>query len=440
MSWGLRDYGTASWDGGDAVCDHLMPLMGGIKASTLNAKRDENGWLAEDGKSQPNKQVYRELCGKCGARRIDAQRGLEATPELYVERMVAVFREVRRVLRADGACWLNMGDSYAGSGKGAWDRDDIQKEIYVPGVTGAKIITTTPSLKPKDLVGMPWRLAFALQADGWWLRSDIIWSKPNPMPESVTDRPTKAHEYIFLLTKSEKYWYDAEAIREPLTESSVGRMALAESRSDSPPSNGDYKAGWGRGASRGQHTDHLVLGNQGSGRNARTVWEIATEPFPGAHFATFPTELARRCILAGCPEFVCEVCGKARRRIVEKSGGTTGKGWHDHSSDPNAGMSQALDIGAASAGYYSETLGWTDCGHAAYAPGKVLDPFSGTSTVGVVALRHNRSYIGIELKPEYVEMGKQRIIQDAPLLNTLVPEPTIGDTGIHEQGQFLSFR
>ena len=192
---------------------------------------------------------------------VDGQLGLEPTPAEYVANLVEVFREVRRVLRDDGTLWLNLGDSYAGSGKGAWDNpSDKVKEVYVPKSQDYKHMDRVPiGTKPKDLVGIPWMVAFALRTDGWYLRSDIIWHKPNAMPENVKDRPTKAHEYVFLLTKSRKYYYDYDAIKEPTRD-------------------GKDK------------------------RNKRTVWTINTNPFKGAHFAVFPEELVEPCVLAGCPE------------------------------------------------------------------------------------------------------------------------------------------
>src|SRR5258708_33581828 len=209
--WGLRDYGTARWDGGDTSCAHT-----GVRLPGPQDKSTSNGGSSRDPISWD--------CRKCGARRVDAQIGLEATPEEFVATMVAVFREVKRVLRDDGTLWLNFGDSYnsataAGrtittAGKhGYWTNPAIEKRIDFPG------------LKPKDLCGMPWRVAFALQADGWYLRSDIIWAKPNPMPESVTDRCTKAHEYLFLLSKRERYYFDQEAILEDASANTHARLA-----------------------------------------------------------------------------------------------------------------------------------------------------------------------------------------------------------------------
>lgn len=270
----------------------------------------------------------------------EGQLGLEPTPEQYVENMVAVFREVRRVLRDDGTLWLNLGDSYAsqggervyGSSDGSTGRGDAP---------GPRIMAE--GLKPKDLVGIPWMVAFALRADGWYLRADCIWSKPNPMPESVTDRPTKAHEYLFLLSKQPRYFYDATAIREDFADERMGNPGPSKA-GDNPDcvdggiaNNGN---GWSRGAQLG-------------GRNKRSVWTVTTQPFPGAHFATFPPKLIEPCILAG-----------------SSVGGT------------------------------------------------VLDPFNGAGTTGLVALRHDRDYIGIELNPEYAQMARDRILDDAPLLNT----------------------
>jgi len=194
------------------------------------------------------------------------QIGLESTPEEYVETLVAVFREVRRCLADDGTLWLNLGDSYAGAGKGQSNSGGGKR-----------------GMKPKDLVGIPWRVAFALQADGWWLRSDIIWHKPNPMPENVTDRPTSAHEHVFLLTKSEQYFYDAAAIAEPSTQPSRQRKD---------------RVGGASHAERGQHSAGGVVSGYTT-RNARNVWTICSKPYSGAHFATMPPALASRCIAAG---------------------------------------------------------------------------------------------------------------------------------------------
>ena len=233
---------------------------------------------------------------------VDGQLGLERTPDEYVANTVNVFREVRRVLSDDGTLWLNLGDSYAAGGGS--DTQRLDKLGLRLGTGGGKKHSSRPcgraplaNLKPKDLVGIPWRVAFALQADGWYLRSDIIWSKPNPMPESVRDRPTKAHEYVFLLSKSQRYYYDADAIAEPFTYgswSAEGDIAGRTKKGRHEPTP--------KGLQMTDRADSAGLRGEcypTNGRNARTVWEIATKPYPEAHFATFPPELAERCIKAG---------------------------------------------------------------------------------------------------------------------------------------------
>lgn len=220
----------------------------------------------------------------------DGQLGLEQTPEEYTEKMVVIFREIRRVLRDDGTLWLNLGDSYSAGKVGRSDTDQVidrkKTRVTNPGPTRNR--PAPPGVKPKNLMGIPWRVAFALQADGWYLRSDIIWSKPNPMPESVTDRPTKSHEYIFLLSKSEKYYYDAEAIREPdhYTDHPRRELKAPEPSGGLLPPNSGIRVGPGR---------------NGLGRNKRSVWTVTLQPFLEAHFAVFPPKLIQPCVLAGCP-------------------------------------------------------------------------------------------------------------------------------------------
>ena len=267
--WGLRDYGTSQWVGGNQNCEHGVRRWEG----------DKQTQGAQSSHASKRDRLDRCVC-ECGAVRIDRQFGLESTPEEYINNMVSIFREVRRVLRDDGTLWLNLGDSYAANRPGGQPTPTNTRNK-----SGHYGVAKIPyGLKPKDLIGIPWRVAFALQADGWYLRSDIIWHKPNPMPESVKDRPTKAHEYIFLLSKSQKYYYDAEAIKEPEV---CGRMRGPANHPDTKSTNGN--GGLARRKSTGT-------------RNKRTVWTVATKPFKGAHFATFPPELIEPCVLSGCPE------------------------------------------------------------------------------------------------------------------------------------------
>lgn len=288
--WGLRDYGTATWEGGSAECDHVARMN--RNDGDRQAVDGFGGNRNTDGHASMGARQYRETCGKCGARRVDAQLGLEPTPGEYVARMVEVFREVRRVLRDDGTLWLNLGDSFAAGGAGSpSDKSTLKGNGHAGGGPKLRAVGTTQTrasgLKPKDLVGIPWRVAFALQEDGWYLRSDVIWAKPNPMPESVTDRPTKAHEYLFLFAKSARYFYDAESIREPNVSTSKGpwSQAYRDAQREAVDGGDSFGRRWNP-----------------DGRNARSVWTITTKPYAGAHFATFPPELPERCIKAGSAE------------------------------------------------------------------------------------------------------------------------------------------
>ena len=268
---------------------------------------------------------------------VKGQLGLEKTPEEYVSNLVAVFREVRRVLTDDGTLWLNLGDSYAGGGRGGHGG---QGGGTPAGGQPYPASIVPNGLKPKDLVGIPWRVAFALQADGWYLRSDIIWHKPNPMPESVRDRPTKAHEYLYLLAKSKKYYYDAAAISEP-TDRRTWHDVTGPPRLNVPGQTQQD----GHGRRHAGFNSRYFSGPPPQTRNRRTVWTIPPKPFKGAHFAVMPEALVEPCILAGT-----------------KPGDT------------------------------------------------VLDPFTGAGTVGVVAARHGRDFIGVELNPEYAKMAEERIM------------------------------
>jgi len=324
----------------------------------------------------------------------EGQIGLESTPEAYVAKMVEVFAEVRRVLRPDGTLWLNLGDSYANN-KGS----DLPGTNALVGSTkkgvqrAVKRVPAVWGLKPKDLVGIPWRVAFALQSDGWYLRQDIIWHKPSPMPESVRDRCTKAHEYVFLLSKSERYFFDAVAISEEAAKGSAG------SRFDV-----------------GKTAEHQLLRSSSKSRhetgsrNRRSVWTVSTKPYAGAHFATMPWDLAETCILAGTSaEGCCSSCGSplVRQTARTKLKRERPNAYVKRTGEEGTGNSCANDV----AGVAVETIGWRPtCGcNAQVAPAVVLDPFAGSGTTLGVAVAHGRSAVGCELNPDYVGLIDERV-------------------------------
>ena len=285
--WGLRDYGTGEWVGGDPDCPHMRTTKISKDTATGHKAMYEQGNVVGDA-------IYKSKCPKCGAVRKDKQLGLEDSPNKFVENLVEVFREVKRVLRDDGTVWLNLGDSYYNyrPGKGqALSKQSVSNTDQDLPQDCARRGNKIAGLKEKDLVGIPWRVAFALQADGWYLRQDIIWHKPNPMPESVRDRCTKAHEYIFLLSKSPKYYYDNEAIKEDSIY--YGK----DKRSDK--GNIRYKGKRSEGSDKLAQDSFVTINEK---KNKRSVWKVSTKPYKAAHFATFPTELIEPCVLAGCPE------------------------------------------------------------------------------------------------------------------------------------------
>ena len=312
--FGLRDYGTGSWEGGDIECDHvdttaMAERLRQKKSMIAVGERMDGSTRTRVHDEQIGQGIqYNHSCKKCGAKRVDSQIGQEDTVDGYVQKMVEVFREVRRILRDDGTLWLNLGDSYMSAKNCAPPPQTVANgnarsmpTDFIPANRKDQ-----DGLKTKDLIGIPWRVALALQADGWYLRQDIIWSKPNPMPESVADRCTKSHEYIFLLSKKPHYYYDHEAVKEP-----------------------------------------AVYGQEK--KNKRSVWTVNAKGYKGAHFAVYPEELVTPCVLAGCPQ-----------------------------------------------------------------DGTVFDPFTGSGTTAVVALKNGRNYIGTELNPEYIKIAEARIQESVP--------------------------
>lgn len=474
--WSLRDYQTGRWEGGDPACDHLAPLGGGFGASGL--ANYDNGLSSEAiaKKVTQRRQQYRDKCAKCGAVRIDQQIGLEPTLQEHIAKLVEVFREVRRVLRSDGVAFVNYGDGYASSPPGCGGASSkgglhgVMSAKYRETLDkghGTKRNTIGDGFKPKDLLMMPARLAIALQSDGWWLRSDIIWQKTAPMPESVTDRPTKSHEHIFMLTKSPRYFFDAEAVREPDSGQDHKRNVLHKPE----PSGG------------------LLAPHDGirtaEGRNIRDVWTLNTEPFDGefctacgryydgaekrqirvkdgnrycrcgrhdawlSHFAVFPSELVEKCILAGTSEKgCCAECGAPWVRETERvdqgwDGSRYGERVVAASGGAKSGGTARSTLGSNNGKLTGkiETTGWTpscscgergraakdtgrpeDAGSNPAVPCTVLDPFFGSGTTGLVADRLQRDCIGIELNADYAAMSEKRIAREAGMFARITTE------------------
>lgn len=281
--YGLRDYGTGKWIGGDPNCKHFRESKKSDKTITGHKRMQENDAPVGDA-------IYKTVCPHCGAVRVDEQIGLEETPEEYIERLVSLFREIRRCLKKDGTLWVNIGDTYNGLKRG--NTEIIKHKNVAEQCDFVK--KKWDGAKQKDLIGIPWLLAFALRADGWYLRQDIIWHKPNPMPESVTDRCTKSHEYIFLLSKSKDYYFDYKAIQEDAISQDDPRIG---NRFDYGVKRKEHdKFVQGSFCSLKTNEDGVVV------RNKRDVWTVNLKPIKETHFATFPEELIKPCILAGCPE------------------------------------------------------------------------------------------------------------------------------------------
>lgn len=415
--WGLRSYGTPPqiWGSGNG-CEHKWgdsidrehftsdnkDFNARYSGNSSNGKKQEGGGRSEGGNSG-------NICVQCGAWK--GELGLEPTPEMYISHLADVFDKVKRVLRKDGTVWINMGDTYGGSG------GDTGKKIGQQRKGGIGIDTRPVGISPieysvaqnvrsKDLQLIPSRFAIEMQNRGWILRNDIIWRKPNPMPSSAKDRLTNCYEHLFFFVKSQKYWYDNDAIREERQGNTHARGTKL-----SPPSEkaGIGHEGWSKATAGVETFDGK--------KSARDVWSIATEPLPDEHYAAYPQKLCERPIKAGCPAKVCVECGKPRERIVEprerivepseEYAKLLGKGFHDHKDDEHMRMSiDKTERPSLSAEY--KTIGWTkcDCGEG-FKPGTVLDPFCGSGTTLLVAGRLGRKSIGIDLK--YQKMVLKRL-------------------------------
>jgi DNA modification methylase len=406
--WGLRNYKTPPqiWDG-DPKCTHewaqdIRKVSGkvghGRGGSTLSGGHES--WGNREGTTSG------AFCTCCSAWR--GHLGNEPTLDLYVAHMVAIFRAVMRVLRDDGTLFLNIGDTYAS----AWpcQRRNVIGEGSLPnGKREARPPRMPHGLKEKDLVGIPWRVAFALQADGWYLRSDIVWEKPNVMPESATDRPTKSHEYIFLLSKSADYFFDMEAVREPCVS---GPSDLKKMREALPRIGGKHKSLDDALSKANADTNIGQKRSVGdpTGRNIRSVWTIATEPYRDAHFAAFPQEIPRRAIRAGTSERgCCPTCGAPWAREVERRSTCAVPRGTVPSSSRAIGQPQQAGVSVE-----VRTLGWQPtCGCPQHdpIPCTVLDIFAGSGTTLQVAEDLGRLWFGIDLSDEYLKLIKKRTAQ-----------------------------
>ena len=416
--YGLRDYGTGTWLGGDPTCSHKKASRHQKQGATSQRKGRAN---LEDQRNE----TFQRMCETCGAVRLDKQVGMEESVEEYVSKLVRVFRGVWRVLRADGVAWLNLGDSYASGGR-TWraaNRNGMRSAVHSQAMPTRP--QDGPGVKSKDLLGVPWRVALALQEDGWTLRQDVIWHKPSPMPESVTDRCTRAHEYVFMLSKGPRYYYDVEAVKEPAVQSE-------RRRSD--------RVGGNKYVEGVKHSDGAVF-NGASTRNRRTVWSteeeettvlcwlkanrpdvyeeyleaaqthgpssvwrLANGGYKGAHFATFPAKLITPMIMAGTSEKgACPECGTPWHRITEKARTPTRPGVFSKVHGTDAATHGNRDpLRHVSV---SRTVGWRagcSCGTSDTVPCVVLDPFVGSGTTVAVAAELGRRGWGVDLSEEYL--------------------------------------
>lgn len=426
--WGLRDYGGDGivW-GGNPDCDHDWE---GYTRPSENTRNNDNSLQLKSAYWEPQEQA---CCEHCDA--WFGQLGLEPTPQQYTANITEIFREVRRVLKPEGTLWLNLGDTYYNhrgannrrSDKDLAKRDTHQRDHH--NIDARPNEMEIPGLKSKDLIGIPWRVAFALQQDGWWLRQDIIWAKPNCMPESVRDRCTKNHEYIFLLTKSKHYYYDCDAIREPnadaeRTNYTAGKRTKGGEKENGNPDRNDNDL-WERSK------DFVP-----KGRNKRSVWWVSPKPYKGAHFAVYPPELIEPCILAGTSEQGCcgdcnapyertvgKACSECNGFIPNQANRCPDCNYQNTEWKKERGVSEAhrSDDFAGSGNRVprknkieniTALHRWgptCDCSYPSPVPCVVLDPFLGSGTTIAVALANGRKAVGIELNPDYVVLAEERI-------------------------------
>jgi len=423
--YGLRDYGTGEWEGGDPACDHRETT------AMRQAKSRASSTLGGSRETCHGSHVAKAECGKCGARRLDRQVGLEDSPAGYADRLVEVFREVRRVLHSTGTVWLNLGDSYTSGGRTY--RDPGQSKLH-PAFTGDHTAATRwrpadpPGLKPKDLMGVPWRLAFALQADGWYLRAGLPWVKRNSMPESVTDRPANALEYVFLLSKSERYFYDAAAVRVGALQPEGVPARTGQHKSEVFNHGGTLGTNQGATTRNRRNTDPFFESWQGLYDDGDPLAFIVN-PVPSdfAHFAMWPPKLVEPMVRAGTSEKgCCPTCRAPWRRQTVRDRKPTRPGKAvkylpksdgDAATAETAGWNRPNVIGNRDPQRHCtliQTTGWEPgckCPAHEPAPCIVLDPFCGSGTTGAVAAQLGRLFVGIDLNPEYLELARKRLAE-----------------------------
>ncbi len=446
--FGLRDYGLPPviW-GGDPSCQHAWgSVLPGSKRGNSGTPTNKNNRGEKYARGNPRGR----FCEKCGA--WEGSLGLEPTPNLYIDHLVEVFREIRRVLHPTGVAFLNLGDSYWGDSPIRKKSQEAFSETWDPEQTASRgglrrTAARLDDLKPKDLVGMPWATVFALRADGWWLRAEIIWAKDisfcptysgGVMPESVNSRPTRAHETIFMLAKSSDYYWDADAIREPHASSTFKRI---NQKSFDSQTGGDKDYGKGANPNRSARRavenlrerlrtktveDPHIGGRRQPGeasafhplgRNVRDVWTVNPQPFPEAHFAVAPERLVTPCVLAGSSEKgVCAACGAPWQRVVKRRRlpkDAVDSGDRKALHGPTYSRHKRSIPGGQSLVGFEASAGWEptcEC-EGKVVPSLILDPFCGAGTTGIVSLRNGRRFIGIDLSTDYVSMAQRRLEQ-----------------------------
>ena len=393
--WALRDYGTASWDGGNPECDHKIKSGNFVGPNSIMKQEQADRC-----------KHHKEICKRCGAKRVDKQLGLEATFDEYINKLCDIFDEVKRVLRDDGTCWVNIGDTYFGGGNNRGNKKTLSKiQRGNKGAVGQVQMKWDNSFQSKCLISIPFRFAIEMINRGWILRNTIIWHKPNCMPSSVKDRFTADFEYIFFFSKKKKYYFETQY--EPSQyEDREKRMKYGY---NGTTTNDGYRNEFGKRSAK-----EFAEKNCKPFRNKRSVWKIKPKGFREAHFAVYPEELCETPLKAGCSAFVCVKCGNPKVLDIEREGKSSSelmKGKDKSRFKSEQGKKQNIRAPRESFERKIISKGYKptcNC-NAKFTSGIVLDPFFGSGTTGVVALKQGKKFIGIELNPEYIEIAEARI-------------------------------